>query len=145
MNTATFDSLAKINPSYGKALAYLNQVSLSLMALGRYPIEGDQIYLLIVENDARTRTTAEMEAHSRYTDIQIPLNKEIEFGWSRSMDCQAVKVPYSVEKDIVYYADAPQHYIRVRPGEMIVFTPADAHATDIGEGKVKKAVLKIRH
>lgn len=138
------DSLARVHPLLQDVFAYLKTVQLSELALGRYPIVGDQAYVIIVEGMAKSKKTAKLEAHDVYWDIQIPLLGEPCFGLSDRSTCVCIKTPYSVEKDIVFYEDSARQFVSVKPGEMILFGPGDAHATDIGIGKIRKAVVKVK-
>ena len=51
--------------------------------------------------------------------------------------------PFDAEEDIRFFADRPQLFVGIRPGQFGVFGPEDAHAPMIGRGRIKKAVVKV--
>ena len=85
-----------------------------------------------------------MEAHKEYLDIQIPLDVPETMGIKATADCKIVKSAYNDEKDIMFFEDKPANFITIYPGEFIILYPEDAHAPLIGEGKVRKLVIKVK-
>ena len=64
-------------------------------------------------------------------------------GWTSIEHCTNEIDSYNPEKDIIFYADKPTTYITVNPGEFVIFFPEDGHAPAIGNGPIKKAVVKV--
>ena len=50
----------------------------------------------------------------------------------------------NTEKDILFYKDPVGVTITAKPGEVITFDTDTAHAPLIGEGKIHKAIFKVR-
>jgi YhcH/YjgK/YiaL family protein len=66
-----------------------------------------------------------------------------EMGWSARSRCQRPHGQYDAEKDIEFFADTPDSYVTVLPGEFVIFFPDDAHAPLIGTGEIHKVVIKV--
>ena len=44
----------------------------------------------------------------------------------------------------MFFNDVIDTFVKVRPGEVMVFPPDTAHAPLIGEGHIRKAIFKVR-
>ena len=51
---------------------------------------------------------------------------------------------YNAKEDITFYTDKAALYFKLTPGKFAVFFPEDGHAPCIGQGKIKKAIAKVR-
>ena len=45
---------------------------------------------------------------------------------------------------IRFYDDVPQTYYEVTPGQFTLLFPEDAHAPMVGEGTIRKVIVKVR-
>ncbi len=131
------------NDNLDKALAYIASCDLSHFKDGVYKIEDDKIYMTVSDNDLRDEALADLEAHKKYADIQILIRGSETFGLGDTSKCKTVSVPYSAEKDIEFYKDAPTSYETVSAGQMIILLPQHAHMPLLGKGKVRKCVVKV--
>ena len=68
------------NPYYIEAMDFIRTHDLSLLAAGRYAIDGDNLYLNIVDAQMRPSVEARLEVHDRYIDVQVPLSCQETFG-----------------------------------------------------------------
>jgi YhcH/YjgK/YiaL family protein len=64
-------------------------------------------------------------------------------GWSPLTATLHETAPYDLNKDIQFFQDKPVSLLTVQPGTFAVFFPWDVHAPGIGEGSIKKAVVKV--
>ena len=85
-----------------------------------------------------------MEYHQKYLDIHILLTGKETIGWKNLSDCKVEKQAFDVENDYGLYQDAPTTYVTLHPNEFAIVYPEDAHAPIIGEGKIRKLVVKIK-
>lgn len=144
------DSLANIelynsmNKHFAKTCEYLRSVDLTTLAEGKYPIDGDNVFMLVNERDLKKPADAALEIHNEYIDIQIVVKGTEGFGWKDRALCTAPRGEYSAEKDILFYEDKPSTYFTLNGGEIAIFFPGDAHAPLVGEGHVRKAIVKVR-
>ena len=58
--------------------------------------------------------------------------------------CSKIKSGYDETNDYELYDDKPENFVTIHPGEFLIVYPEDAHAPLIGEGKLRKAVVKIK-
>ena len=141
---ANLDFYAPLNGRFAKALAYVRGVDLKALPEGKYVIDGDELYMTVSERDLKTKADAAMEAHDRYIDIQVVVEGHEGFGWKYRKECTAPRGAMNTEKDIIFYDDEPSTYFNLKAGEAAIFFPDDAHAPLVGEGHVKKCVIKVK-
>lgn len=120
------------------------------MAEGRYEIDGDDIYAVVMSYSTRISAEAVYESHRKYTDIQAVLSGAEGFQWFPSSDL-AIATPYDASSDVVFYA-APEirlARIDIQPSRFITFFPDDAHMPTLLVGdytqQIRKVVVKVRH
>lgn len=87
---------------------------------------------------------AKLEIHDEYIDIQVVVSGLESFGWSERADVRLPLGDFDSGKDIRFFDDAPQTYYTLKPGQFTIFMPDDAHAPMVGEGRVKKLIVKVR-
>ncbi len=59
-------------------------------------------------------------------------------------DCKEQKGEYNPDKDVLFYNDTPDMYFQLTDSQFVIFYPDDVHAPMIGEGPIKKLVVKVR-
>lgn len=138
-----------MHPRFEQVVAYLSTTDLGTLPTGRYPIDGDHIFVSISENNLKTTADARLEAHDVYIDIQVVLAGAEAFGWKERLDCERPCAAYNPEKDIIFYADTPDTYFTLHPQQFVIFFPTDGHAplveTPLNErNQVLKAIFKVR-
>ena len=132
------------NPYYAKAIEYIQTHDLNALEPGKHIIDGDNLFVNIVDSNMKTVRQARLEVHDKYIDIQVPLSKEETFGVKPRSECRLPDGEMNVEKDILFYNDPVEETVTIAPGDMIAFPPETAHAPLIGEGIVRKAIFKVR-
>jgi YhcH/YjgK/YiaL family protein len=65
-------------------------------------------------------------------------------GWKPRQDCKSEREPYNAEKDVLFYTDKPDMFFQLTDGQFAIFFPEDVHAPMIGEGEIKKLVIKVK-
>lgn len=109
-----------------------------------YLIEGAEIFMKVTEGELKREAEASLEVHDKYIDVQVLIAGEVEtMGWRERRECRVPRGPFDAEEDIRFFADRPQLFVGIRPGQFVVFGPEDAHAPMIGRGRIKKAVVKV--
>ncbi|QLQ08218.1 MAG: YhcH/YjgK/YiaL family protein [Anaerolineae bacterium] len=132
-----------LNPRLSRAFDYIQQTDLPALSVGKYVIDGEDIYALVQEYDARPREEGVWEAHRRYIDLQVVIRGVEQFGYAHignltPGDYDAAKdwLPLSGEGD----------FFRLQAGYFAIFMPEDAHMPGLAAGPhtaVKKLVVKI--
>lgn len=132
------------NKYYQQALQFIADNDLSELECGRHEIDGDNLYVNIVDARLRAPEEARLEAHDRYIDIQVPLGVAESFGVKPRRECAEQDGEYSEKDDIVFFKDRDWTTVTVELGQAITFDPDTAHAPLIGEGETHKAIFKVR-
>ncbi len=132
------------NPYYAKAIEFIRSNDLCALSPGKHVIDGDNLWVNIVDSALKTPGQARLEAHDRYIDIQVPLSGPESFGVKARRDCTMQAGEMDAEKDIVFFDDPVDFCVTVQPGEDVTFAPETAHAPLIGEGTVHKAIFKVK-
>jgi YhcH/YjgK/YiaL family protein len=134
----------RMNEGFEKAFKFLRSGDITKLETGRYDIDGDNVYAIISENSMKNIEDAKLEVHDSYIDIQIPVSASETFGWKARTLCNTGEGKYDDEKDIAFFDDEPEVYCVVNPLQVVIFFPGDAHAPLIGNGKIKKIIIKIK-
>lgn len=132
------------NTNYIKALEYIKNTDLNSLEAGKHILDGDNLFVNIVDSQMKTPEQARLEVHDKYIDIQVPLSKSESFGVKPRKDCKTPDGEFNTEKDILFYKDKDWETVSVAKGESIVFEPDTAHAPLIGEGIIHKAIFKVK-
>ena len=132
-----------IHKHFEAAFEFLSQ-DLSKLKNDRYNIVGtNEVYATISENTLREKNNAPLESHKRYIDIQFLIRGDEKFGVSAINYCRIVRKQYNSDNDIAFWDDTPMSYVNLIPNDFVIFFPNDAHAPLIGDGNVRKVVIKI--
>lgn len=129
-------------------LDFLNSISPAVED-GRYSLQGDDIFALVMSYQTKDPAQAILESHRKYVDIQAVL-KGAEGCECFSADTLTVSAVYDPDKDAIFYhrsAPGPVH-IALSPGAFVAFFPQDGHMPCLTLGDqpqtVKKVVVKAR-
>ena len=114
------------------------------MPVGRIDIDGDNAYLKIEDAKGRKIEEAVYERHDKYIDIQMPLCMPEGYGWKAKSLLGEERAPYDGAGDFTFYRDPVERVFTLSPGEFVIFFPEDAHAPCIGEGIIRKMVVKVK-
>lgn len=141
----TIDNLVKyaaLNPLFGKVAEFISQNDLLKMEVGKYEIEGKDLFLNRATAKGKTREEARIESHDHMIDIQIPLNVPEQMGYTPRKDLPECE--YNDAKDITFYPGLAKEYVTIYPGQFVIFFPQDGHAPCVSEVEVEKAIFKVK-
>jgi uncharacterized protein, YhcH/YjgK/YiaL family len=136
-------AIENLHPGFKQAFDYLKNTDFSTLEDGRIELDGDRLYLNIASIKGKEKQDAPIETHNNYIDIQLPLLGIEKIGWKAGGDLQEVSESYNAEKDITFFVDRPTDYTKIYPGEFVIYFPEDGHAPGIGEGLIRKIVVKV--
>jgi len=136
-------SVRTLNPLFKQAFEFIEKNDLSKMEPGKTIIDGDKLFISVMEIDGKTPEAAKMESHVKYIDIQVVISGVETMGWAAIEHCTDAIEPYNTEKDLQFFTNKPTTLLTVNPGEFVIFFPEDGHAPGIGKGPIKKAVVKV--
>jgi biofilm protein TabA len=135
-----------IHPLFAKAFEYIKSVNINTIEDGNYKINGDELKVIVSNKPGKTEevANAKFECHNQYIDIQLCINGKEEIGWKPRQSCTQLKEDYNAEKDVVFYNDSPDMYFQLANQQFAIFFPEDVHAPMIGDGEIKKMVIKVK-
>lgn len=130
-----------------RALDALRPLDLLNLPLGRYELEGEQMFFLLQEGVPRALADSRAEAHRRYADIQMPLGASERFGCALPV---AVLLPTEDRldvDDIAFYPPPPgEFFLDLAPGAFVVFLPGELHRPCLSiedRRPFRKVVVKV--
>jgi YhcH/YjgK/YiaL family protein len=138
---ADFENL----PLLQKAIETVSSMDLSSLKKGRNEVEGDDIYINVMEYQTTDPENRIWEAHRGYLDVHFVIEgKEyMQINPLSKMNCQE----YQPESDYVPMTGPSGEQVLLQQGEYIVCFPEDAHKTGIKADDpqtIRKAVMKVR-
>lgn len=140
-NAARYTSL---HPLFARAFAYIAETDLDGAADGKSDIaEGLKSIINTAPGKTAAASMAKFECHNHNIDIQLCIRGTETIGWRPRGDCHEPNGGFSEEKDVQFYHDAPHTFFQLHPGQFAIFFPEDVHAPMIGEGEIKKLVIKV--
>jgi YhcH/YjgK/YiaL family protein len=135
-----------VHPSFERAFEYIRSNNLETLAVGRNEIDGDRLWGIVAEGPGMTaaESAAGFECHNKHIDIQLCIGSVEQMGWKPRQHCIRQNGEYDEQKDVLFYKDAPDMYFELRDRQFVIFFPEDVHAPMIGEGTIRKLVVKVR-
>ena len=138
----------KNNIFYRKALEFIATTDLDSLEPGTHTIDGENLYVNIVDSQLKTPEQARLEVHNKYIDIQVPLSGPESFGVKPRSSAKNPEGEMNVEKDILFFSDKEWQTITVGQGQPVTFDQDTAHAPLISPdgkpGVIHKAIFKVR-
>lgn len=134
-----------IHPLFAKAFAYIHQNDLANLADGKSDIsEGLKAIVATGMGKTAEASLAKFECHDKNIDIQLCISGKETIAWKPRENCLTPNGEYNEEKDVRFFSDAPDTSFQLTDGQFAIFFPEDVHAPMIGEGQIKKLVIKVK-
>lgn len=133
-----------MHPLFKKAFEYLKSIDFSKVETGKIELEGKNLFVMISDSALRSDSDAKLEIHNQYIDIQLPISKSETFGWKSRAELKEESDRFNTERDIQFFKDKPISFFALSPGDFCILFPTDAHAPCIGEGEIRKVVVKVK-
>lgn len=133
------------HPLFKEAFEYISSTDLLNADNGSVQIA---VGLKAIYSDAPGKTKElsleKFECHNQNIDIQVCIRGNETIGWKPRQDCTSPKGEYNEDKDVLFYIDTPDMFFNLKDGQFAIFFPEDVHAPMIGEGMIKKLVMKVK-
>ena len=135
-----------LHPHFANAFAYISSVDLAGLEVGKFDIDGDNLRGIVSDKNGvpAAESTAKFECHNLHIDIQVCIRGKETIGWKPRGSCVQPKGEYNPEKDVLFYGDAPDMFFGLTDAQFVIFYPEDVHAPMIGDGLIKKLVIKVK-
>ena len=125
------------------AIEFLAAHPLDTLPLGRTEVDGDEVFINVMDADLKPHTGSHAEYHRLYADLQIDLTGSEHLGWASEGTEQG---EFDEENDFGLRT-GPEHCgMTLGGGRLAVFFPGELHKPSCktpGCDHVRKAVVKI--
>ena len=125
------------------AIEFLAAHPLDTLPLGRTEVDGDEVFINVMDADLKPHTGSHAEYHRLYADLQIDLTGSEHLGWASEGTEQG---EFDEENDFGLRT-GPEHCgMTLGEGRFAVFFPGELHKPSCktpGCDHVRKAVVKI--
>lgn len=145
-----FDTLTNVDNYKGlgrvyTALKFLSETDFSKIDLGRYELDGDNIFYMVQSYDTDPTKTIS-EAHKKYIDIQFMVEGEEIIGVA---DISSEKeLTEAKEENDVWFYNCKTEPLTLSAGKYMVLYPNDLHCPGVAtNGKAltcRKVVVKVK-
>ena len=134
-----------VHPLFAKAFEFIQQTDLANAPDGKLDIaEGLKAIFSNKKGMTAEASVAKFECHDKHIDIQLCIRGIETLGWKPREKCVRENGGYNVEKDVQLYNEQPDMYFQLTNGQFAIFFPEDVHAPMIGDGEIKKLVIKVK-
>lgn len=136
--------IESLHPLFKAAFDYIKSHDLLNMPLGRIELDGNRLFINNAESELVEKDRQIIEVHRKYIDIHVPLDGVETIGWKSLADLSVVEKTYDTNADFGTYSEQASAYVTLSPGQFLIAWPEDGHAPIIGEGTLRKAIVKIK-
>lgn len=127
---------------YQRALEFLARPDLAELAPGRHDVMGDEVFANVQELTTVAPDEKNYEAHRRYADIHYVVSGTELIGVAPVDECAAVGEFSEADDFGLYVAGDREAWVTLRPGELVVTPPCDAHKPGCCPAGTQPAPLK---
>lgn len=137
-----------VNEKFGKAFDFIKKAVSENYEVGKYEIDGKEIYAMVQNYDSKLKENARFEGHNNYIDIQYIVDG-CELMGCVDISKATSKEEYNQEKDVKKYdSNDIASWCVTEKDEFCIFYPHDIHcpsvALDNTPSNIKKIVVKVR-
>jgi len=115
------------------------------MPPGRYPVDGDDVYLLVQHYETVPASKRKWEAHQKYIDIQYIEHGDELMGFADAKQL-TVDTVYDPAVEAELYTGGG-NMLKMADGDFVVFYPGEPHMPGVaaaGPSGVRKIIVKIK-
>ena len=87
-------------PGLERFVQFFNDNDLEEFPACKVRLDGDDLFINIIDLQGKDEQSLPMEAHRDYIDIQVPLTGTETMGWKPLEDCQQMTEEYDEGKDM---------------------------------------------
>lgn len=144
-NVEHLAELAFLPENVKKCFDYRQEHALLSYEKGSYEIDGDRLFVNVVEYRTTTPEKRFWEAHRDYLDVHVMLQGEeqIDLNFLHNMKTGE----YVPQEDFVPMTGEKNSSVILRPGDFLICYPNDGHRTAVAveaPEMIKKAIFKVK-
>lgn len=143
-NLQNSERIESLHPAFKVAFDYIKTHDLLHETCGRIELDGDRLFINNVEPTCVAEENQVLEVHRDYIDIHVLLEGKERIGWKALEELEDEKQSYDSAADCALYTDRPTTCVDLLPGQFAIVYPEDPHAPVIGEGKIRKLIVKVK-
>lgn len=139
------DIYKPINPNFYQVFDFIKNNDLQNIELGKHIIDGDKVFVMILEYNTQDVSECKSETHKKYIDIQYMISGEENVGIT-SLHNEVPTTPYNENGDFMFYTLDNLPQLPLKENHFAIFFPDDIHKTMIETDRPKplrKAVFKV--
>ena len=136
------------HPNFEKAFAFIKKAIAENLAVGKYELDGKNLFASVQEYNTKEEQAARFEGHRKYIDIQYIVSGTEYVEVTDITKAQPI-TEYNQEKDVQFYQTNERVWNGVwAENEYGIFFPYDIHRpgmrVDGVSAPVKKILVKIK-
>lgn len=142
-NIANAHLYAGLGPRFNQAFEYLRKTDLAALPVGRYELDGKNLYVLVQEYASKLKEQGKWEAHRRYIDLQYIHQGCERMGYAQISHLK--QGDYNPDKDFLALSGEGD-FLTLQGGDFMLLWPNDGHMPGMAldtPSPVKKVVVKI--
>lgn len=144
-NVNNLDEYPFLEEQVKECFAYAKEHDLAGYEKGSHEIDGERLFVNIVEYETVKAKERFWEAHKNYLDVHLMLNgtEQIDLNFIQNMELKEF-VP---KDDFLPMEGEKNSSVILRDGDFLICYPSDGHRTAVavdGSQKIKKAIFKVR-
>jgi len=133
-----------VHPLFKEAFEYIANTDLANAPDGKSEIaKGLKAIFSNAQGKTAEASLSKFECHNKNIDIQVCINGVETIGWKPRSKCTKDNGGYNDEKDVQLYLDDADTFFQLTNSQFVILFPEDVHAPMIGEGVIKKLVIKV--
>lgn len=134
-----------VHPLFKEAFEYITNTDLANAPDGKLDIAtGLKAIFSNAQGKTKEASMSKFECHNKNIDIQVCINGVETIGWKPRAKCVKDNGGYNEEKDVQLYLDDADTFFQLTNLQFAIFFPEDVHAPMIGDGQIKKLVIKVK-
>lgn len=138
---------AAMHPLFAQAFEYIQSTDLLNATDGTVQI-AEGLKAIYSDKGGKTaeESNAKFECHDKNIDIQVCIRGNEKIGWKPRNTCSSLKGEYNADKDVSFYADAPDMYFQLTSNQFCILFPEDVHSPmiNVDDQSIKKLVIKVK-
>ncbi|MGN0332793.1 MAG: YhcH/YjgK/YiaL family protein [Lachnospiraceae bacterium] len=145
-NIKNLDEFKFLEEQVKKCFEYFNSHDMASYEKGSHEIDGDNLFVNIVEYKTQAPKDRFWEAHKDYLDVHVMIHgtEQIDLNFIQNMDIKEY-----VKKDDFLPMDGEKNSsVVLKDGDFLICYPSDGHRTAVavnGPETIKKAIFKVRY
>tara|TARA_B100000809_G_scaffold263627_1_gene317343 strand:- start:25326 stop:25778 length:453 start_codon:yes stop_codon:yes gene_type:complete len=139
------DLYTPMHNGFQQAFDFIKNNDLNTIELGKHVIDGENLFVVVMEYTTQDISKCKSETHKKYIDIQYMIKGE-EYIGLKTLHYDTATTPYNKAGDFMFYTLENLPVLPLKEKHFSIFFPDDIHQTMMqidSPKKIRKAVFKI--